>query len=142
MTDADVIDALLLREGGYQDDPKDPGNAGGGATSFGITSATWGTYRRLGRPATKDEIRAITRDQAVVFYQTLLQASPFHAITYEPLKVQLEDFGVNSGNALAIRWLQRVLRVPVTSAMDGTIPLADLDGLLTRVVSFSEIVVV
>lgn len=119
MTDDELIEDLLDREQGYQEDPRDAGNTGGGATKWGITAKAWGTYRRLGRHATKKEILAITRDQAVAFYRTVHVAeSPFRDIRYEPLRVQLIDFGVNSGPARAIRWLQRVLRVPVTGQMD------------------------
>ena len=40
------------------------------------------------------------------------------AIAFEPLRVQMVDYAYNSGPNLAIRWLQRVLRVPRTGVMD------------------------
>jgi len=36
------------------------------------------------------------------------------------LRLQLLDFGYNSGPARAIRWLQRVLNVPRSGQMDAT----------------------
>lgn len=40
-------------------------------------------------------------------------------LSYEPLKLQLLDFGYNSGGPRAIRWLQRVLNTMVTGRMDA-----------------------
>lgn len=119
MTTDMLIAGILDREGGYTADTADAGNANGGATNFGITSRTWGAYRGLNRPATRAEIKAITRDEAVAFYaKRYVEQSPFASVAYEPLKVQLIDFGINSGNARAVRWLQRTLNVPVTGIMD------------------------
>jgi lysozyme family protein len=116
MTETELIDDILEREGGFTNDPVDRG----GATNFGITAASWGAHRRLGRAATPDEVRAITREEAVDFYHaTYVSASPFQAIAYAPLRVQLIDFAVNSGTPRAVRWLQRTLAVPVTGVVDA-----------------------
>ena len=119
MTTDDYIDELLAREKGYQDDPRDKGNADGGATNWGITSKTWGAYKQFGRPATRAEIKAITRADATEFYRhEYFLRSPFQVVQDEALRVQLIDFAVNSGSSLALRWLQRTLAVPVTGVMD------------------------
>lgn len=133
MTTADLIDGILDREGGFQADAADSGNAGAGATNWGITSGSWGQYRGLHRPATRAEIKAITRDEAVEFYRAQLASSPFARITYEPLMVQCIDFGTNSGTARAARWLQRILQVPVTGAIDAR-TLAALNTVPNRLV--------
>lgn len=115
MTTDQLIDGIIEREGGYTDDPKDHG----GATNFGITAQAWGLYKGLNRQATRDEVKAITREQAVAFYRVqYIDRSPFRSVAYEPLRVALIDFAVNSGTPRAIRWLQRVLDVPVTGAFD------------------------
>lgn len=119
MTEADLIAGILDREGGYSDDQTDPGNAGGGATNFGITAQSWGRFRQLNRRATREEMRAITRPQAAEFYQGLIADGPFGVVADETLRCQLIDFGVNSGNGTAVRWLQRVLAVPETFLMDA-----------------------
>lgn len=138
MTIDDLINGILTREGGYQDRGTDAGNAGGGATNFGITSPTWGIYNGLGRPATRAEVKAITRTQAAAFYEKqYVQNSPFNVIAYGPLRALMIDFGINSGNALATRWLQRCLDVPVTSVMDDRTITAlnrDRSPLVTRAV--------
>ena len=115
MTETDLIGGILEREGGYVDDPADRG----GATNWGITAKSWGLYKGFGRQATREEVKAITRAQAAEFYWGQhVRPSPFRSVGYEPLRVQLIDFGVNSGPERAIRWLQRVLDVPVTGRMD------------------------
>lgn len=90
---------LLKHEGGYVDHPRDPG----GATNMGITLGTLSRWR--GRPATKMEVRSLTRDEAEKIYRywywnkidaDLLPAGPDAA---------LFDVAVNSGPGRAKAWL-------------------------------------
>ena len=114
MTVDDLATATMGREGGYRDVPSDPG----GPTNFGITAHTWGFYCGWNRPATAEEVQAITPADARAFYTHQVVTSAFATLD-DPLRAQLFDFGVNSGAERAIRWLQRVLRVPVTSRLDA-----------------------
>ena len=57
-----VIDDLFESEGGYVDNPKDPG----GCTSMGITIGTLKDWR--GEPVTCDDVRALSRDEASKIY--------------------------------------------------------------------------
>ncbi len=80
----------------------------GGLTRGGITSASWGTYAQLGRPATRAELNAITEPQARQFYRQR-HVAPFD--TYpDPLRVLLVDFGVMSSHRAVFRALQKALR--------------------------------
>jgi hypothetical protein len=54
---------VIAYEGGFVNHPKDPG----GPTNLGITQATLGRY--LGREATLDEVRALTREAAKPIYK-------------------------------------------------------------------------
>ena len=73
----------------------------------------------MGRKATRAEVAAITKEQAKEFYRKeYIQNSPFRDVSYEPLRAQLIDTAVLSGPARTIRWLQRVLDIPVTGLMD------------------------
>lgn len=120
MTSEEIIAGVLEREGGYTEDAADAGNANSGATNFGITSAAFGVYKQLNRPATRAEIKAITPEQAAEFYRRqYIERSPFASIAYEPLRNQLIDFSINSGTARAIRWLQRCLDVPASGVFDN-----------------------
>lgn len=118
MTESSLVTALLQREGGFRPAKQRPNGTWDPPTNFGITATTWGRYRQLGRQATVAEVQAITREQAAAFYAYEIANSPFRTVTYPPLFEQLYDFGENSGTARATRWLQRVLRVPVTGRVD------------------------
>lgn len=115
MTIEDVITGILDREGGYVEHKDDRG----GPTNFGITATTLGLWRHLGRPATRDEIRKLQEPEArAIYYKRYVMDPQFDRLAYEPLVAQMTDFGVNSGPARAIRWLQRVLGVPATGVLD------------------------
>ena len=56
--------ALVLKnEGGYVDNPADPG----GATNLGCTKAVWEQY--IGRSVTKDDIKALTPNDVMPLYK-------------------------------------------------------------------------
>jgi lysozyme family protein len=89
MTVDQLITGILLREGGYRDDPSDRG----GPTNFGITAATLGEWRRLGRPATRDEVRALETPEARAIYRARY-VRPFETVPFGELQAQLVDIGV------------------------------------------------
>lgn len=95
-----VLPLVLKHEGGWADDPDDPG----GATMRGITIATYAAYR--GRPVTKAELRAITdREIAEIYrrrYWDVVRADELPS----GLDYAVFDAAVNSGSARAARWLQ------------------------------------
>lgn len=112
MTADQIIDGILQREGGFSDKKSDHG----GATKYGITARTLGLWRGYGRSATVAEVQALTEDEARRYYrERVIGMSPFSGVAYEPLRVQLIDFGMNSGNDRAVRWLQRSMGVAATS---------------------------
>lgn len=107
---------ILASEGGYVDHPKDPG----GATNMGITHRTLAAWR--GRPVTKQDVRNLTRDEALRIYK----AQYWDTVKGDQLPAGLDyavfDYAVNSGPARAARDLQRVLGV----AVDGVIGVQTL----------------
>lgn len=120
MTDVEVLDGLIQREGGFVVNPDDRG----GPTKYGITAATLGNWRGLSRPASREEVWNLTQDEARALYTAKYIHQPGFTpehIPFEPLRVQLIDFGVNSGPERAIRWLQRCMGewMPVTGALDS-----------------------
>lgn len=115
----DFIDRVLTSEGGYVNDPADPG----GETRFGISKRA---YPHV-------DIKALTRDQAVTIYRRdfwdrvqgdkLPRAFAFQAL----------DAAVNHGVENAVRWMQRAAGVaddgvigPVTLGAVGRAEPADL----------------
>lgn len=109
--------ALVLRnEGGFVDDPRDPG----GATNMGITRAT--LARARGRSLAVEDVRRLTRPEAAAIYRR----SYWDPIRGDDLPAGLDlaafDLAVNSGPARAGRLLQRVLGC----AEDGVVGPATL----------------
>ncbi len=120
MTDDQIIDDIIQREGGFTNDPSDKG----GATKFGITAATLGSFRGYTLPASAEEVRQMSVSTAREIYRERYIRKPrFHLITDDGLRAQLVDDGVMSGPVAAITSLQLALGVkpdgllgPVTAA--------------------------
>lgn len=115
-----IAQEIVAREGGYVDDPDDPG----GATNFGVTIHT---MRRLGLDLTRDgvvdalDVRALTRDQAVTLFIDHYYQRPGIARLPESLHASVFDMYVNAG-ANAVKILQRLLReMGQEIAVDGLI---------------------
>nr|WP_315242076.1 glycosyl hydrolase 108 family protein [uncultured Albidiferax sp.] len=118
-----AFDRLMGHEGGYVNDPRDPG----GETNWGISKRSYPSV----------DIKALTRDGAKAIYRrdfwdVLGNAHP--AITF-----QVFDFAVNSGIGTAIRKLQAAVGV----ADDGhwgplsqrALGLMDVNDVLLRLLS-------
>lgn len=88
-----VIDRVLGFEGGYVNDPADPG----GETNFGISKRQYPDIN----------IRALTRREAVEIYFRDYW-TPYHLAELPPaIGGKIFDLGVNMGTVTAIRLLQR-----------------------------------
>ncbi len=102
-----IATEIVAREGGYVNDPDDPG----GATKYGVTIHT---MRRLGLDLTRDgrisvaDVRALSRAQAVDIFITHYFERPKVADLPEMLHATVFDMYVNAG-ANAVRILQRLL---------------------------------
>ena len=90
---------ILRHEGGWSDDPDDPG----GATNYGITLAT---AQRHGI-RTKDELRDITPEQVEEIYRQ--DYWRFNGLVNQRVATKLFDLAVNLGLASASRMAQEVL---------------------------------
>ncbi len=106
-TVTDIAKAIVAREGGYVNDPDDPG----GATNHGVTIHT---MRRLGLDLTGDgevseaDVRRLTREQAVEIFVDHYYRRPRIAELPEVLQASVFDMYVNAG-ANAVKILQRLL---------------------------------
>ncbi len=121
---------LLKHEGGYVNDPVDPG----GATNKGVTLATFRQCAQslLGIEPSLDNLRALTDAQAGTIYKALYwDKVRGDQIASQPLANIVFDFQVNAG-ANASRLLQRVLNTLGASpqiAVDGAIGAGTLAAL-------------
>ena len=106
-TPRELAEEIVAREGGYVNDPNDPG----GATNFGVTIHT---LRRLGLDLTRDgqvteaDVRALTREQAIEIFLDQYYRRPGLAALPEVLQPSVFDMYVNAGGN-AVRVLQRLL---------------------------------
>lgn len=102
-----IATEIVAREGGFVNDPDDPG----GATNFGVTIHT---LRALGLDLDGDgavkvqDVRRLTREQAVDIFVSHYYEKPRIALLPEPLRASVFDMYVNAG-ANAVRILQRLL---------------------------------
>ncbi|MBE0452043.1 holin-associated N-acetylmuramidase [Roseovarius autotrophicus] len=103
-----LAEDIVAREGGFVDDPDDPG----GATNFGITIHT---MRRLGLDLDGNgiidtaDVRVLTRARAVdIFIEQYYHRTGIARLP-EALRPSVFDMQVNAG-ANAVRILQRLLR--------------------------------
>jgi lysozyme family protein len=117
---ASIAGEIVRREGGYVDDPADPG----GATNYGVTIHT---MRRLGLDLNGDgrvderDVRALTPDKAVEIYIRHYYNAPKINLLPEALQPSVFDMQVNAG-ANAVRLLQRLVnRFGIAIKEDGVI---------------------
>jgi lysozyme family protein len=102
-----IAEEIVGREGGFVNDPDDPG----GATNHGVTI---GTLRRLGIDVNRDtridvkDVKALTRKQAVEIYLKHYYEGPGIAALPEVLHASVFDMYVNAGGN-AVKVLQRLL---------------------------------
>ncbi|WP_128516900.1 holin-associated N-acetylmuramidase [Tabrizicola thermarum] len=102
-----IAEEIVAREGGFVNDPDDPG----GATNHGVTI---GTLRRLGIDVNRDsridaaDVKALTRAQAVEIYLEHYYRRSGIAALPEVLQASVFDMYVNAGSN-AVKILQRLL---------------------------------
>lgn len=116
----DIATEIVAREGGYVNDPDDPG----GATKYGVTIHT---MRRLGLDLdrdgriTADDVKRLTRDQARDIFLRHYFRKPRLAELPQPLQATVFDMYVNAGRN-AVRILQELLRkMGYELAVDGAL---------------------
>jgi len=118
-----IASAIVKREGGYVNDPHDPG----GATKYGVTI---GTMRSLGLDLDRDgdvdtrDVQLLTVDQATQIFIRHYFEKPKIAQLPECLHATVFDMQVNSGSN-AVKILQRMCNlIPDTGnaiSADGAI---------------------
>lgn len=106
-TPRQIAASIVAREGGYVNDPDDPG----GATKYGVTI---GTLRGLGLDKTGDgrvtidDVKALTREDAIDIFLRHYFERPRIDELPEAIQASVFDMQVNAG-ANAVRILQRLL---------------------------------
>lgn len=113
-----AIERVLGSEGGYVNNPADPG----GETNWGISKRAY--------PNTN--IKALTRVEAIKIYKSDFWDAIHADELYDGVAFQTLDFAINSGITTAIRYLQKALNVaddghwgPVTRTAAKTMSESD-----------------
>ena len=106
----DCLPIILESEGGFVDDPQDPG----GATNLGITLGTLCGW--LGRTATVADVQALTPQTVAPIYQADYWNAAHCDACAAGVDLMIFDTAVNQGVGRAIRTLQAALGVPVDGA--------------------------
>tara|TARA_R110000850_G_scaffold105711_1_gene216796 strand:- start:119 stop:730 length:612 start_codon:yes stop_codon:yes gene_type:complete len=103
----DIAKSIVVREGGFVNDPDDPG----GATKFGVTIHT---LRRLGMDLNKDgkvdlrDVKKVTQEQAIDVFIKYYFDGPSISGLPQALQPSVFDMYVNAGSN-AVKILQRLL---------------------------------
>lgn len=113
-----AIERVLGTEGGYVNNPADPG----GETQWGISKRSYPNV----------DIKALTRAGAIEIYRTDFWARVHADELFDGVAFQTLDFAVNSGIETAVRYLQRALGVaddghwgPVTATAEKAVAESD-----------------
>lgn len=106
-----VIVFSLAQEGGFVNDPRDPG----GATNFGIVLAGLSDWR--GHPCTVADVKALTKTEALAIYRVRYWNTICGDLLPAGLDLMVFDFGINVGISRAAKQLQQICGV----TQDGAI---------------------
>ena len=113
------FDMVIAHEGGFTDDPRDPGNklpdGRPGCTMWGCTQANWEAY--VGHHVTHDDMKALKKDDVKPLYKK----NYWDAVHGDELPSGVDyaafDFAINAGPGASRKMIQRALGV----AADGAI---------------------
>lgn len=111
--DPNILRVLVdgLRREGWPAPARNKPSDRGGLTRGGITARSWGEYKHLGRPATADELNAITEAEALTFYlQRYVLRPHFDQVLDQKLRALLVDWSFTSWSDDPVKALQRSLR--------------------------------
>jgi lysozyme family protein len=110
MSFAGCLPIILASEGGFVNDPQDPG----GATNLGVTLNTLSGW--LGHPATVADVRALTAADVSPIYQADYWNAAHCGDCPAGVDLMVFDEAVNQGVGRAIRTLQTVVGVTADGA--------------------------
>jgi lysozyme family protein len=106
LTDNEIIDDIIKREGSYVNHSADKG----GPTNHGITQATLSQW--LGTAASEDDVKQLTEAEARLIYrQRYIMEPGLDQIHDGKLRALLVDSAVNHGPRAAIQMLQKAIGV-------------------------------
>lgn len=112
---AQALDELLRHEGGYTNNPHDPG----GPTNFGITIYDYRKY--INRAGTARDVRRMTVDQAKAIYRAKYWDAQRCDDLPSGVDYAIFDYGVNSGIGRSGRVLRHLLKLPPGTTINSAV---------------------
>ncbi|MBB6262144.1 lysozyme family protein [Paenochrobactrum gallinarii] len=109
-----ALDLMFGHEGGYVNNPKDPG----GATKYGITHRTLAAHRGVAS-VTPAQVKALSKAEATEIYRRSYWVQSGGDLLPVGIDFMAFDYGVNSGPAQAVKSLQRVVGVTADGIVGG-----------------------
>jgi lysozyme family protein len=127
------FDLVIVNEGGYVDNPADPG----GATNWGCTKAVWEQY--IGHEVSKEDIRNLTKEDVKPLYKR----NYWDAIHGDALPSGLDycifDCAINSGVGRAAKFIQEIVGVFADGAIgNNTVTAINQMNTVTMINEFSD----
>lgn len=113
---------VLQSEGGYVNNPKDPG----GMTNLGCTKTVWEEF--VGHPVSEADMRALTPASVAPLYKRKYWDKVSGDDLPSGLDYAVFDAAINSGPGRAAKWLQEVVGVTA----DGAIGKGTLDAVASH----------
>ena len=105
------LNLVLQSEGGYSDNPKDPG----GRTNLGVTQSVWESW--VGRASNEKEMRNLSIEDVTPLYKRKYWDACDCDLLPDGLDYLVFDFAVNAGVGRSVKTLQSC----VDATMDGQI---------------------
>ena len=98
---------VFAREGGYVDNPADPG----GATNLGVTFATLKAWRKTS--ITKQDVKDLTKEEATAIYHAWYWSDAWCEALPPGVDLLTYDVAVNAGVGRALDFLKLELGLPL-----------------------------
>lgn len=135
MTDnfKECLDLVLKSEGGYVNNPADPG----GMTNLGVTKRVWEEY--TGHEADEKEMRSLTPEKVAPLYEQKYWRPCYGEVLPRGLDFVVFSMGVNAGPGRSVKLLQSAIEcVPDGVIGPRTRELISSSNSATLINKFSE----
>ena len=96
----ECLDLVLKSEGGYVNNPADPG----GMTNLGVTKRVWEEY--IGHESDEKEMRSLTPEKVAPLYEQKYWRPCYGEVLPRGLDFVVFSMGVNAGPGRAVKLLQ------------------------------------
>ena len=129
----ECLDKVLKSEGGFVNNPKDPG----GMTNLGVTKAVWEEF--VGHPVSEADMRALTPEKVAPMYEQKYWRPCYGEVLPRGLDFIVFSMAVNAGTGRSVKLLQQSLGcVPDGVIGPATRSLISASDTPTLIAKFSE----